>query len=93
LKRVFAVGSKLTPISTPFEIITNVDAYTPLQLKQMGFDISTSFVLGHSTLLLKAIYEGDIVRVKQLIEAGANVNFGVWDNQPLAAAVCYVISK
>jgi hypothetical protein len=82
---VFALNSKLTPTETPFELITNLNAYTPLQLKHMGFDISTSFVQG-DTLLRRAIKSWDVVQVKEILEAGANVNCS-YLVLPLAIAV------
>jgi hypothetical protein len=93
---VFALGSNLTPMETPFQLITNLNVYTPLQLKRMGLDISTSFVK-EDTFLISAIQSSDIIRVKALLEVGVNVNCrSLWGNSrhnlPLAVAVCIHIN-
>lgn len=74
-------------METPFKLVTDPSAYTLLELKQLGFDISTSFVQDN-TFLISAINSGDIAQVKKLLEVGANVNFGHWNKLPLTVAVC-----
>lgn len=79
-------------METPFKLVTFPSAScTLLELKQLGFDVSTSFV-HDNTFLLSAINGGDIPHVKELLELGANVNFGYWNKLPLNVAVCVDMS-